>query len=172
MKEWGKNPLFAIVDVVFRRRNMKQIEKTFANITQAVIEEMGYELADVELAEELDGLVLTFYIYKPEGITLEDCEKVSRIIDPLIEEADSLEDTYILSVSSLGLDRPFKNKRDFERAINTEIDVHLYAPIQKKKQWIGFLREVTDDAIILEIDGSMMELLQKQVAKATPMIRF
>lgn len=151
---------------------MKQVEQKIMTLTQQVIEEMGYELADVELAEEMDGLVLTLYIYQPNGITLDDCEKVSRIVDPIIEENDPLPDAYILSVSSLGLDRPFKKERDYERALGTEIEVHLYAPINKKKKWVGALQTVTDEKIALVVDGETIELTYQQIAKASPMIRF
>ena len=81
-----------------------------------VIEEMGYEVVDIEYAKKSDGMNLIFYIDKDEGVKIEDCEKVSRAIDGLLEELNPTDDSpYILSVSSPGLDRPLKTERNFKR---------------------------------------------------------
>ena len=112
----------------------KKLERKIEELLQPTVEQLGYELADVEYGVE-DGLnVLTLFIYRPEGISLDDCETVSRAVDPILDEADPIEEAYYLSVSSLGLDRPLKKPRDFERKLGTEITVGLYAPINKKSQ--------------------------------------
>jgi len=133
---------------------------------------MGYELADVEFIEEMDGWVLTLYLHHEDGIQMSDCEKVSRAVDPIIEEADPIADPYILSVSSLGLDRPFKKQRDYERAIGKEIEVHLYAPIEKSKYFEGVLISVDDEQITIDIKGSEKTFERKKIAKACLVIRF
>ena len=150
----------------------KKIEMLLEDSSKELVQQLGYELADVEYKKEADGWVLTFYIYRPEGITIEDCEKVSRALDPFIEEMDPIEEAYILSVSSLGIDRPFKRLRDYERMMGTEIEVHLYAPIEKKKQFVGILHKLDEDGIVLKCGEKEQGFTFKQIALARPMLRF
>ena len=87
------------------------------NLTQ-IIEDLGYELVEIEYIKKADGMNLTFYIDNTDGIKIEDCEKVSRTIDPILEELNPTDDVpYILNVSSPGLDRPIKTDRDLQRNI-------------------------------------------------------
>lgn len=152
---------------------MKNIEKKTEELTKDIVEGLEYELCDIEFRDEGDdGWVLTLYIYKEDGITIDDCEKVTRAIDSVIEEADYIPDSYILSVSSLGLDRPLKTMRDFERQIGKELDIHLYAPIEKQKQLIGFLRSLDEEKISMEVGDTIIEIPRKQIAKANLMLRF
>ena len=71
------------------------------NLCRAKIESMGFELCDVEYQKEYGDWVLTFYIDKPEGVTIDECEAVSRAIEPILDEQDPIEQEYVLSVSSL-----------------------------------------------------------------------
>lgn len=150
----------------------KRIEELVEKASQGLVEELGYELADVEYKKEADGWVLTLYIYRPEGVNIDDCEKVSRAVDPLIDELDPVEEAYILSVSSLGIDRPFKKLRDYERAMGSEIEIHLYAPIDKKKQYVGILKSADKEEVKIDCDGQERVFTQKQIALARPMLRF
>ena len=89
-----------------------------------VIEELGYEVVEVEYVKKSDGMNLTFYIDKDEGVLIEDCENVSKAIDDLLEELDPTEGVgYILSVSSPGIDRPIKTNRDLQRNLEKEISI-------------------------------------------------
>lgn len=151
---------------------MKPIEKKIETLVKPTVEEMGYELADVEFIKEADGWVLTLYIVHENGIQMRDCENVSRAVDPIIEEADPIAEAYILSVSSLGIDRPFKKLRDYERAIGKEIEIHLYAPVDKKKRFEGVLTSADQDQVILATDGQEKIFERKTIAKACPVIRF
>ena len=81
-----------------------------------IISELGYEVVDVEYSKKVDGMNLTFYIDSPNGITLDDCERVHKAIDGPLDELDPTGDaTYILNVSSCGLDRPIKTDSDLKR---------------------------------------------------------
>ena len=75
------------------------------------IKELGFELDEVEYIKEYGSMVLTLYIDSPNGVTLDDCERVSRAVEPVLDENDPIEEAYYLSVSSLGLDRPIKRTR-------------------------------------------------------------
>ncbi len=142
-------------------------------IARPVIENLGFELCDVEFQKEYGDWVLTFYIHKPDGVTIDDCESVSKALDPVLDEADPIEQEYILSVSSLGIDRPLKKDRDFERAMGQEMQVKLYAPIDKKKEWIGVLTAFDDDSFSIMTDkNKTLTILRKECALIRPNIRF
>ena len=108
---------------------MKLTDRIF-ELTESKVRELGYELYDVEYQKEYDNWVLTLYIDSKDGISLDDCEIVSNAVDPILDEADPIEQAYYLSVSSVGIDRPLKKDKDFQRSIGKTIDVKLYAPLK------------------------------------------
>ena len=137
------------------------------------IESMGFELCDVEYQKEYGDWVLTFYIDKPEGVTIDECEAVSRAIEPILDEKDPIETEYVLSVSSLGIDRPLKKTRDFERAMGTELEIKLYAPLSGKKQWIGTLTAFDENSFTVETESKeTLVIKKKDCALVRPNIRF
>lgn len=137
------------------------------------IESMGFELCDVEYQKEYGDWVLTFYIDKPEGVTIDECEAVSRAIEPILDEKDPIETEYVLSVSSLGIDRPLKKARDFERAMGTELEIKLYAPLSGKKQWIGTLTAFDENSFTVETESKeTLVIKKKDCALVRPNIRF
>ena len=115
----------------------KVVERCNAHIVP-IIEKMGYDVLEVEYAKKVDGMNLTFYIDKiPNGITIDDCEKVNNAITDVLDEINVSDDTpYILNVSSAGLDRPVKNHKDFLRNKGKEVEIKLYSPINNKKSYI------------------------------------
>jgi ribosome maturation factor RimP len=137
------------------------------------IEEMGYELVETEFKKEQDKWVLTLYIDSPNGITIDDCERVSKAVEPILDEADPIEQSYFLSVSSPGIDRPIKSDRDFNRNINKKVTIKLYAPISGRKEFEGILTGFDAEKIILLTDkyGSI-SILRKDAAIIKPYIEF
>ena len=143
------------------------------NLCRATIESMGFELYDVEYQKEYGDWVLTFYIDKPGGVSIDECEAVSRAIEPILDEKDPIDSEYMLSVSSLGIDRPLKKQRDFERAMGTELEIKLYAPLKGKKLWIGTLQSVDEDSFTVETEqGEALTVRKKDCALVRPNIRF
>ena len=143
------------------------------NLCKTKIESLGFELCDVEYQKEYGDWVLTFYIDKPGGVTIDECEAVSRAIEPILDEKDPIESEYVLSVSSLGIDRPLKKDRDFERAMGTELEIKLYAPQGGKKQWIGKLTAFDADSFTVETEqGEPLTVKKKDYALVRPNIRF
>ena len=143
------------------------------NLCKAKIESLGFELCDVEYQKEYGDWVLTFYIDKPGGVTIDECEAVSRAIEPILDEADPIESEYVLSVSSLGIDRPLKKPRDFDRALGKELEIKLYAAQNGKKQWIGTLTSFDADGFTVETEqGKRMTFQKKDCALVRPNIRF
>ncbi len=151
---------------------MKTIE-ICENLCKEKIASLGFELCDVEYQKEYGDWVLTFYIDKPGGVTIDECETVSRAIEPILDEADPIEQEYVLSVSSLGIDRPLKKSRDFERAMGTELEIKLYAPQDGKKQWIGTLIAFDEDSFTVETESKRtLTVKKKDCALVRPNIRF
>lgn len=148
--------------------------ETVQSLVGGLVEQMGYELVEVEFAREAAGWVLTLYIDAPNGIQIDDCERVSRAVEPLLDEADPIEQAYYLSVSSLGLDRPIKKDRDFERNIKKQITVKLYAPLNKKKEYSGTLISYDAERFSLLPEGANepITINRKDAAMIKPFIRF
>lgn len=149
-----------------------KITDTVRAILQKPVEDMGYELYDIDYLKEAEGFVLTIYIDSENGITLDDCEKVSRAVDPILDEHDPIDGAYYLSVSSVGLDRPFKIDRDYERNLGSDIDIKLYAPIDGKKTLTAKLISFDADNITVELNGKTTVLPKKSLAQVRLHIDF
>lgn len=134
-----------------------------------IIESLGYEVVDVEYSKKSDGMNLTFYIDKPSGITLDDCEKVHRAIDGPLDELNPTGETgYVLNVSSPGLDRPLKTTKDFDRNMGKKIEIKLFAPIEGKKVYEGKLVAFDESLVRIETDAGILELPKNKIAHITP----
>ncbi len=128
----------------------KNAKKIVEELAAPVVEKLGYEYVDTEFEKAGKDWTLTVYIDKLGGVLLDDCEAVSRALDPLIDEADPIAGGYCLCVSSPGLDRPLKTKKDFERNMGSEVDVKLYKPFDGKKDFTGVLSACTDNTVTIE----------------------
>ena len=125
----------------------------------------GCELVDVEYVKEAGTWYLRAYIDKPGGVTVDDCEIVSRAFEAKLDEVDLIPDAYILEVSSPGLGRPLKKEKDYVRAMGQEIEIHTYNPVNKNKQFFGTLTAYDGDSVtILDEDGQEMTFQKKDLA--------
>lgn len=141
-------------------------------LLKGTVEELGYELCDVEFLKEYGDWVLTLYINKPDGVTIDDCERVSRTVDPILDEADPIEQAYYLSVSSLGLDRPLKKDADFQRNIGKRIEIKLFAPQDGKKEFFGELLRFDEATVVVQLEKAELTLERKAIALARPELKF
>lgn len=151
----------------------KAIEKCNQSVVP-VIEKMGYDVLEVEYAKKVDGMNLTFFIDKPEGITLDDCEKVNNAITDLLDEINVSDDApYILNVSSAGLDRPIKNQKDFNRNKGKQVEIKLYVPYNKQKIYTGALIGFDEKGYTIKNDkGEELFFEKDKVALCSPVIEF
>ena len=133
---------------------------------QRLADELGYELVDVCLDKEDSGKYLRLYIDKPEGITLDDCEKYHRAIQPQLESYDY----DFLEVSSPGVDRPLKKERDFERAMGMEVELHLFKAIDGQKSFTGVLTGYDREEVVLEIGGEEMRFGRRAASLIKPVV--
>lgn len=132
---------------------MASIEERVEKLVQPTIEKIGYDLYDVEYAKEGKNYFLRIFIDKPEGIDLEDCEKVSNEINGLLDEADYIKEQYFLEVSSPGIERILKKDKHLAQNKGKEIQVKLFQKDKNgKKEYQGELKEFTEEAIIITIE--------------------
>ena len=151
---------------------MKTVDAVDA-LLRPVVAQMGYELDEVEFIKEHGNWVLTLYIEKPNGtVTLDDCEAVSRAVDPILDEADPIQQAYYLSVSSIGIDRPLKKDRDYERNLGNKITAKLYAPHKGKKEFTGELTAFDESSFTIMVNGADMKILRKDASSVRPYIDF
>lgn len=130
-----------------------------------IMEELQFELVDVEYVKEGSNWYLRAYIDKPGGINVDDCEIVSRRLSDLLDEKDYIEDAYILEVSSPGLGRPLKKEKDFVRSIGEEVEIRTYRAINREKEFTGVLKSFDKDTIVIELeDNETMEFARENVA--------
>ena len=148
-----------------------KITEAVDRAVRATVEALGFELDEVEYQKEHGNWVLTLYIDAPDGVSLDDCERVSRAVDPIL-------DAYYLSVSSIGIDRPLRKDKDFARNVGNKLDVKLYAPVNKKKEFVGTLVSFDADSFTIALlgkggaAGSEMRIARKDAALVRPHIDF
>lgn len=130
-----------------------RIEIEAEKLVTRLLSGTDYELVDLEYVKERDWY-LRIFIDKKNGVDLDDCQKVSRIVDDELAKCDFLQSSYILEVSSPGLDRPLKNDRDLEREMGKQVDIVTYVQIEGKKEFTGKLSAFSNDSITL--DDSMV----------------
>ena len=122
-------------------------------IAEPLAEELGYFLWDVEYVKEGADMYLRITIDSEEGITIDDCEKMHRAIDPLLDEADPIEDAYHLEVSSPGIERDLKNDFQINACEGWNVEVRLYAPINGSKSYMGTLKGLDEEGNIVIEDA-------------------
>lgn len=130
-----------------------------------IVEEHQFELVDVEYVKEGSNWYLRAYIDKPGGITVDDCEVVSRRLSDLLDEKDYIEDAYILEVSSPGLGRPLKKDKDFARSIGEEVEIRTFRAIGHEKEFTGILKDFDKEKIVIELeDNEIMNFARDNIA--------
>lgn len=143
---------------------MASIEEKVESLLETTIHDLGYELYDVEYAKEGKNYFLRIFIDKPEGIDLEDCEKVSNGINELLDEADYIKEQYFLEVSSPGIERILKKEKHLQANIGNLIEIKLFKPIEKQKVIQGNLKGFDKDFITIEINKQEMKIERKNIS--------
>ena len=116
-------------------------------------EKYGFELVDVEYVKEGGNFYLRAYVDKPGGITVEDCETVSREFSDKLDEADFIDEAYIMEVSSPGLGRPLNKEKDFSRSMGEEVEIRTYRPINREKEFYGILTAYDENSVTIDCEG-------------------
>lgn len=142
------------------------IEKKTEELLKNAVTSLGYELYDVEYIKEGKEYHLCIYIDKPNGIDINDCEKVNDVINPILDEADYIKEQYFLEVSSAGLEKKLRKKEHFEKQIGNKIEVNLYSKIDNKKNLQGILKEYNDEFLLLQVNDKDVKINFDQIANA------
>lgn len=137
-----------------------------------ILQTNGFELVDIEYVKEAGTWYLRIYIDKPGGITIDDCELVSRAFSELLDQEDYIEDSYIMEVSSPGLLRPLKKEKDFQRNLEKEIEIKTYRMIDKTKDFVGVLKCFDEKSITIEDESGMRTFQRSELALVRPYIEF
>ena len=150
---------------------MNKIEKIVYDLALPVVEEAELELWDVEYVTEAGQRYLRVYLDGPNGVDLDDCERVSRILDPILDEKDPVPDSYIFEVGSAGCERQLKRPSDFERFMGSNVEVKLYSAADGAKQWVGTLVAYEDGDVTIDAGGEH-RFDKKQVASVRLRVDF
>ena len=129
-----------------------------------LMEEHHFELVDVEYVKEGSNFYLRAYIDKPEGITVDDCEVVSRAFSQKLDEEDFIDEAYIMEVSSPGLGRPLKKEKDYKRSMGKELEIRTYRAINKEKEFYGILKEYNESSVTIDCEGTEMTFQKSDIA--------
>lgn len=144
---------------------MANIEQNIENLVESNINELGYELYDVEYVKEGKDYFLRIYIDSEKGISLEDCEKVSNSITEIIDKADYIKDQYFLEVSSTGVERVLKKDKHLKENIGAEVQIKLFKPYENKKVYDGILADFNEEYVEIQNADENIKIERKNISQ-------
>ena len=148
------------------------IYQSVADLIKPTLEGNGIELVDVEYKKTGKIWALRVFIDKNQGVTVHDCQELSREIEDLIEIHELIDDHYVLEVSSPGLDRPLKKAADFLRNKGKRIQIKTYSPINNKKENAGTVIDFVNGTLFLEDKKNILKISLTEIAQAKLIIKF
>jgi len=151
---------------------MAKITELTAKLALPVVEEAGCELWDVEYVREAGSWFLRIYIDKEGGVDILDCERVSRTVSELLDEADHIEGSYTFEVSSAGAERPLKRPSDFARFLGSPVTVKLYKGRDGRKEFAGVLAVYEDGAVTVTLGDQALTFTKEEVALCRLRVEF
>ena len=143
---------------------MSKITEKVAALAKPVVEEEGCTLWDVEYVREAGTWYLRVFIDKKDGLGIDDCERISRRLDPLLDEADPIPDSYVFEVGSAGAERELRQPQDFEQFMGSEVELRLYQPQDGSKVFVGTLRAYEDGDVTVECGGKELRFEKSRIA--------
>lgn len=151
---------------------MAKVTEVTAGLAKPIVEANGCSLWDVEYVREAGQWFLRVYIDKPEGVSINDCEAVSRPLSDALDEADPIEGSYVLEVSSAGADRPLKKPEHFAQFLGAEVEVRLYRALDGQKEYVGTLLGYQDGGVTIRTAGEERIFPKKDVAQVRLYVSF
>ena len=148
------------------------VMKKATDLIEPIINEMCFELVDVEYVSNQGRWVLRIYIDKEGGVTVDDCARVSGEIGDLIDVKEIIKHEYILEVSSPGLNRPLKKEKDFIWALDKKIKVRMAVPVMGRRNFTGYLKKFQSQTLYLEMESGHVTLPWREIDKANLVYEF
>ena len=148
---------------------MAKVTDLVAELADPIAQAQGCTLWDVEYVKEAGSWYLRVYIDKEGGVSIDDCEAVSR---PLSDALDPIEGSYTLEVGSAGIDRVLRKSEHFAAFLGSEVEVKLYRAREGKKEYVGLLRGYADGGVTLEEGGGTITFEKKDIAQVRLYVRF
>ena len=144
---------------------MSKITEQIAALARPVVEEEGCTLWDVEYVREAGTWYLRIFVDKEGGLSIDDCERISRRLDPMLDDADPIPDSYVFEVGSAGAERELKRPSDFEQFMGHEVEVRLYQPLNGSKAFVGPLKDYADGDVTIDFGGNELRLDKGKIAQ-------
>ena len=151
---------------------MSRLTEKIRALAEPVVNEEGCSLWDVEYVREAGCWYLRIYLDKEGGVGVDDCERISRRLDPLLDEADPIPDTYVFEVSSAGLERQLKRPSDFERFMGSQVEVKFYRPVEGSKSRVGVLSGYDAGDVTILCGGEEKRFAAADVAQVRLYVTF
>ncbi len=143
---------------------MSKITDKVFELAKPVVEEAGCSLWDVEYVREAGSWYLRVFIDKEGGVSINDCETISRALDPILDEADPIPDSYVFEVGSAGAERELKRPGDFQQFMGSEVELRLYQPLKGSKVFVGKLAAYEDGDVTVTVGKEDMRFDKTQIA--------
>lgn len=154
----------------FGRRGKSALKSSVALVTElvdATIQALGLELWGVELLQQGRYSLLRIYIEREEGVTIDDCEKVSRQVSAILDVEDPIAGEYTLEVSSPGVDRPLFSIEQYEQYVGSEVNLKMRRPLNGRRKFKGQIIKVSEEIVCLSVDGTEYELQYPEIESAS-----
>ncbi len=145
---------------------MSRITDSVTELARPVVEQAGCTLWDVEYVREAGTWYLRVFIDKEGGVSIDDCEVISRALDPILDEADPVPDSYVFEVGSAGAERELKRPGDFQQFTGSEVELRLYQPLEGSKSFVGTLKSYDEDGTVtITVGKKDMSFTRAQTAQ-------
>ena len=151
---------------------MSRLTDKIARLAEPVVKEEGCRLWDVEYVREAGTWYLRVFIDREGGVSIDDCERVSRRLDPILDEKDPIPESYVFEVGSAGADRELKRPQDFVQFMGSRVEVRLYRPVEGNKQYIGTLTSHEDGNVGILCGEQKLLFTKEQVAQVRLYVDF
>ena len=151
---------------------MAKVTEVVTALAAPIVQAQGCRLWDVEYVKEAGTWYLRVFIDKDGGVSIDDCEAVSRPLSDALDEADPIEGSYTLVVGSAGIDRVLRRPEHFAAYLGSEVEVRLYRAREGRKELVGKLLSYENGGVTLELDGAPVALEKKEIAQVRLYVRF
>ena len=151
---------------------MAKVTDLTAALAEPIVQEQGCSLWDVEYVREAGQWVLRVYIDQEGGVSIQDCEAVSRPLSDALDEADPIEGSYVLEVSSAGADRPLKRPEHFRQFLGAQVEVRLYRALEGRKEYVGILAGYEAGNVTIQMETGAQTFLKQDVAQVRLYVTF